>query len=52
MTGLPKTSFDTFWDFVDPGEHCEKLFYDPSRHGEDISPGHSEENKRGRKLKM
>ena len=52
LTGLPKTSFDTFLDFVDPGEHCEKLFYDPSRHGEDISPGRSEENKRGRKLKM
>ena len=54
MTGLARTSFDTFWNFVDPGEHCEKsLFYDPSRRGNDIvSPGHSEENKCGRKPKM
>ena len=37
LTGFPKTSFDTLWNFVDPGKHCEKLmFYDPSRHGDDI----------------
>ena len=47
LIGLPKTSFDT-------GEHCEKLmFYDPSRRANDIvSPGRSEQNKRGRKAKM
>ena len=54
LTGLSKTSFDTFWNFVDIGERCKKLmFYDPSRRGDDIvSPGRSEENKRGRKPKM
>ena len=53
LTGLPKTSCDTLWDFADPGEHCERLmFYDPSRHGDDVSPGRSVENKRRRKLKM
>ena len=46
LTGLPKGSFDTLWNFVDPGEHCEKLmFYDPSRRGDDIvSSVRSEEN--------
>ena len=54
LTGLPKTSFDTLWNFVDPGKHCEKLmFYNPSRRGDDIlSPGRSEESKRDRKPKM
>ena len=54
LTGSPKTSFDTLWNFVDAGEHCEKLMsYDPSRRGNDIaSPGRNEENKRGRKPKM
>ena len=51
MIGLPKTNFNKLWNFVDPGEHCEKLvFYDPSRRGDDIaSPGGNEENKRARK---
>ena len=54
LTGLPKTSFDTLWNFVDPGENCEKLmFYDSSRCGDDtVIPGHHEENKCGTKLKM
>ena len=54
LIGLSKTSFDTLWNFVRPGEYCEKLmFYDPSRRGDDtVSPGRSEENKRGRKPKM
>ena len=48
LTGLPKASFDTLWNFVDPGEHCEKLmFHDSLRRGDDIvSPGRSEENKK------
>ena len=30
LTGLPKISFDTLWNFVDPREYCQKLmFYDP-----------------------
>ena len=54
LTGLPKTSFDALQNFVDSGEHCEKLiFYDPSRRDDDIvSPSCSEGNKRGRKLKI
>ena len=54
LTGLPKASFDTLCNFVDPGENCEKLmFYDSSRRGDDtVIPGHREENKCGIKLKM
>ena len=54
LTGLPKASFDTLWNFVDPGENYEKLmFYDSSRRGDDIViPGRREENKCGRKPKM
>ena len=44
-TGLPKTSFDTLWSFVDPGEHCEKILFDDlSRRGNDIvTPGRNKE---------
>ena len=54
LTGLPKASFDKLWNFVDPGENCEKLmFYDSSRRGNDIViPGRLEENKCGVKPKM
>ena len=54
LTGLPKASFETLWNIVDPGEHCEKLmFYALSRCGDDIvSCGRSEENKHGRKPKI
>ena len=53
MTGLPKASFDTIWNFVDPGENYEKLmFYDSSRHGDIVISGRREENKCGRKPKM
>ena len=51
LTDLPKTYFENLRNFVDPREHCEKsMFYDATRRGDDIvSPGRSEENKRGRK---
>ena len=54
LTGLPKASFDTLWNFVDPGENCVKLmFYDSSRRGDDIViPSRREENKCGIKPKM
>ena len=49
LTGLPKASFDTLWNFANPRKNCEKLiFYDSSRRGDDIViPGRCEENKCG-----
>ena len=55
FTGLEKINFDILWDFVNPGENCERLMsYEPSRRtGEDIvSPGRNEQTKRGRKPKL
>ena len=55
FTGLNKSNFDILWDFVDPGENCEKLMlYEPTRRtGEDIvSPGRNAEKKGGRKPKI